>query len=500
MGKPDRTSPDGEEAYDRSVPEAELAGVFHKLYSVQDPNGQWFDYPVILAWQIDRKGSTTAQPFPLKTFFAVAMVLLGYGILRWQIRRRDLMNRQEESYRLRAAESTTACSPQAVEVDPLLIQAAQDTRSGNTLTTERTIRVELGRRSYSVRVGAGMLERLGAMVAELPRASWAALIADSNVAGLYAAAAMKSLDTAGVGATLVVFPTGEEHKTLATFGRLMDSLFAITPAIDRDTVIVALGGGVTGDLAGFVAATALRGLRWLQCPTTLLADVDASVGGKTAIDHPSGKNLIGAFHQPQGVLIDVAALKTLPPEELRSGLAECVKHGMIADSTLLDFIEHNAARILAADEEILTELVARNVAIKAAVVSADEREASVRAHLNFGHTIGHAIEATVGFGSISHGQAVAMGMVSACAMALRRGLIDPAILQRLERLLKLLGLPTRRSGLDPDRIWQIMQHDKKARKGGVRMILPVRLGGVSVYDQIDQREVRESLDRLSETK
>ncbi len=361
---------------------------------------------------------------------------------------------------------------------------------------ERTIRVELGPRSYTVGVGAGMIQRLGPAVAEIPRARSAVVIADSNVASLYGGEAAKGLAAAGVAHTLIAFPAGEEHKNLATYGRLMDSLFAVEPPIDRDTVIVALGGGVTGDLAGFVAATALRGLRWLQCPTTLLADVDASVGGKTAVDHPSGKNLIGAFHQPAGVLIDVRALATLPPVELAGGLAECVKHGMIRDVTLLDFIEANAKAILAAEPEIMTELIARNVAIKAAIVSADEREAAVREHLNFGHTIGHAIETVVGFGNISHGQAVSLGMAAACWLAVERGLIDRAIAGRLSALLTLLGLPTRWDGLDSPAIWRAMTHDKKTRGGKVRMILPTGIGAVAAFDGIDNGIVRKAMESL----
>ena len=341
-----------------------------------------------------------------------------------------------------------------------------------------------------------MIHRLGPAVAEMPRARAVVVIADSNVAALYGGEAARILAAAGVAPTLIAFPAGEEHKNLATYGRLMDSFFAVEPPIDRDTVVVALGGGVTGDLAGFVAATALRGLRWLQCPTTLLADVDASVGGKTAIDHPSGKNLIGAFHQPGGVLIDVRPLRTLPPVELANGLAECVKHGMIRDATLLDFIEANAKAILAAETEVLTELIARNVAIKAAVVSADEREASIREHLNFGHTIGHAIEAVVGFGGISHGQAVSLGMVAACSLAVERGLIGHAVAGRLSALLTMLGLPTRWKGLDGPAIWHAMTHDKKARGGKVRMILPTGIGAVAVFDDMASEQILAAIDVL----
>jgi len=271
---------------------------------------------------------------------------------------------------------------------------------------ERVVNVDLGPRSYEVRVGPGLLGRLGPTAAALGNVSSAAVISDARVAGLYGRRATDSLTEAGLAAALLQFPPGEENKTLATCQALYEALFALEPAIDRGTLIVALGGGVTGDLAGFVAATALRGLRWLQCPTTMLADVDASVGGKTGLDSPAGKNLIGAIHQPNGVLIDVEALKTLDDDQLSSGLAECVKHAIIRDASLLDFLEDNAEAIFARDNPVLTELIARNVGIKAAVVSSDERESGERAHLNFGHTVGHAIETALGYGRISHGAAV----------------------------------------------------------------------------------------------
>ncbi|MFA6134773.1 MAG: 3-dehydroquinate synthase [Phycisphaerae bacterium] len=361
----------------------------------------------------------------------------------------------------------------------------------------RTVRVELGPRSYDVLIGPGMLKGLGSAAAAVGSARQAVVIADSNVAGLYGPAACGSLRGAGLAAEIIDFPAGEEHKVLATYEVLMDRLFALRPAIDRETIIVALGGGVAGDLSGFLAATALRGLRWLQCPTTLLADVDASVGGKTGIDHPAGKNLIGAFHQPRGVVIDVATLKTLPPRELRSGLAECVKHGMIRDASLLNFIEANTAAIVASDEAVMTELVARNVAIKAAVVSADERESGQRAHLNFGHTIGHGIESRLGLGTITHGEAVSLGMAAACHLAQRRGMIDLSVARRLEGLLSALDLPIRWDGLDPAGIWEIMQHDKKNRSGRVRMVLPTALGKVDIFDDITAEAVKEALAYLA---
>jgi len=285
---------------------------------------------------------------------------------------------------------------------------------------EQTIRVELGSRGYDVRVGAGLLDSLGPAAGELGSVRQAAVVADSNIASSYGRQAADSLEAAGIAAAMFEYPAGEANKTLASFSDLIDSIFAITPAIDRDLLIVACGGGVTGDITGYVAASTLRGVRWLQCPTSLLADVDASVGGKTGINHASGKNLIGAFHQPSGVLIDVETLKTLPAEELRSGLSECVKHAVIRDATLLDFIADNTPAILDCQSDVMCDLIARNVTIKAAVVAGDERESGSRAHLNFGHTVGHAIETIVGYGTISHGGAVSLGMVAANDMAVLR--------------------------------------------------------------------------------
>lgn len=360
------------------------------------------------------------------------------------------------------------------------------------------VRVNLASRGYDVQIGSGLMRQLGNFLREAcPKAGrTVAVIADSTVADLYGPAALAALQAGGFEARLLVFPAGESNKNLDTYAQLMDQLLAIQPPIDRSTAVVALGGGVTGDLAGFVAATALRGLEWVQCPTTLLADVDASVGGKTAVDHHAGKNLIGAFHQPRGVLIDVDSLKTLPVSQLRNGLAECVKHALIRDRSLMDFIDRNAQAILAADGPTMTTLVARNVAIKAAVVSADEREAGERAHLNFGHTIGHAIESLVGFDSIGHGEAVSLGMVAVCRLAVGRKLLAQNEYETILALLKRIGLPTYQTGLNPDEVWRLMQHDKKALAGRLRMILPHGLGSVGIYSDLSQSEVLPAIAAL----
>jgi len=360
----------------------------------------------------------------------------------------------------------------------------------------QTIRVDLGERSYDVRVGSGLLESVGAAAAGLPSVRQAAVIADSNIADDYGRRIVDSLAAAQIDATLLEYPAGEANKNISVFSDLLDAVFAIAPAIDRDLLVVACGGGVTGDVAGYVAASTLRGVRWIQCPTSLLADVDASVGGKTGINHPSGKNLIGAFYQPSGVLIDVETLKTLPPEELESGLGECVKHAVIRDASLLEFIAENTQAILDCQSDVMCDLVARNVAIKAAVVAGDERESGTRAHLNYGHTVGHAIETIAGYGTISHGAAVSLGMIAANGMAVARGLISPADAARVCGALEALKLPTAFGGLDFDEVWRVMQHDKKARGGRVRMVLPTEIGSVDIFDDITAEETARAVALL----
>jgi len=367
--------------------------------------------------------------------------------------------------------------------------------------TPTNVPVDLGARSYNVRVDAGGLSELGAFArealgdgsADTPRR--AVVIADSTVAPLYAQAAVDALQAADCDAQPLDFPAGEPNKTLATYADLIDRLLRLTPPIDRRTLIVAVGGGVTSDVAGFVAATALRGLDWIVCPTTMLAAVDASVGGKTAVDTASGKNLVGAFHQPRGVLIDVRTFATLPEPQFIDGLAECVKHAVIRDRFLMEFMEDHVAEIAKWDEDALVELIARNVAVKAEIVASDERESGERAHLNFGHTIGHAIETLVGYERIGHGAAVSLGMVAACELATSRGLLEREAALRIRRLLATLGLPVTFADLDNaprpavEEIWRVMQHDKKAQAGQVRMILPVMLGAAAIFDDITPEHV-----------
>ncbi len=337
---------------------------------------------------------------------------------------------------------------------------------------------------------------MGQTVARLGHVRQAVIIADANVNARYGERVRACLDAVGLATIQLEFPPGECNKTPRTWLSLQDGLLGREKPIDRRTVIVALGGGVTTDLAGFVAATCLRGLRWVACPTTLLAAVDASVGGKTGVDHPAGKNLIGAFHQPAAVVIDVETFATLPAGQLANGLGECVKHAVIRDASLLDFIDAGATRIARCDADTMTDLVARNVAIKAAVVAADETEAGERAHLNFGHTIGHAVETFVGYERIGHGEAVSLGMVAANRLAAARGLLAEDVAAKIEAVLARLALPVRRAGLDARRIWQIMQHDKKARDGKVRMVLARALGTVQIVDDVSENQVHDAVAYL----
>jgi len=365
----------------------------------------------------------------------------------------------------------------------------------------RTIRVDLPGRAYEVAVGTGLLAEGGRRIAA--RARRAVIVTDSNVGPLVAGALAEAVVAAGAAADVIDFPAGEAHKNLDTYRDVMGRLLALRPPIDRATLVVACGGGVVGDLAGFVAATALRGLDFVNVPTTLLADVDASVGGKTGVDAAAGKNLIGAFHQPKDVIIDAAVLKTLPPAELGNGLAECVKHAVIRDAGLLDFIADGAAAFRGRQAADLADLIARNVAIKAAVVAADEREAGRRAHLNLGHTLGHAIEAAAGY-ALAHGACVSLGLVAACGIAAGRGLISPADAERVRGVLAALSLPVRfadaprlpADAKDPERLAERMTHDKKARAGVVRFVLPTAIGAADVFDDVTDGEIRAAVAAL----
>jgi 3-dehydroquinate synthase len=350
-----------------------------------------------------------------------------------------------------------------------------------------TVRVEFGPRSYDIVIGSNDLAGLGPFVRQRVRGTKAFVVTDTNVRP-HAKEVVGALDDVGLHPHLGTLPPGEEQKALAVVSGLYDRLVEVEA--DRRTVIVAVGGGVIGDLAGFVAATYNRGLALVMVPTTLLAMVDSSVGGKVGVNHPRGKNLIGAFHQPAGVWIDTAVLGTLPDREYRSGLAEVVKYGVILDADFFTYLEANAAAIRDRQPEVMRQIVERCCRLKANVVEKDEREETgLRAILNYGHTFAHAFEAVGGYGSWLHGEAVAAGMVCASRLAERRGLVGTEATERQMRLLEQFGLPT------APRAWPIadllaaMRIDKKATAGRVRFILPRRLGEVALFDDVPDSEV-----------
>jgi 3-dehydroquinate synthase len=327
--------------------------------------------------------------------------------------------------------------------------------------------------SYPVYVEPGVIGRLEGLVTEHLDVARTALIADGNVFALLQTGRLGRNPWSGPALT---FPAGEASKTRDQWARLTDALLA--DGFGRDSGIIALGGGVAGDLAGFVAATFMRGLPYLQVPTSLLAMLDASVGGKTGVDTPEGKNLIGAFHPPAAVVADPRALATLPDRDYRGGMAEAVKHGLIADAAYFGWMEQEAEALLRRDETALTRLVRRSVEIKAEVVSDDERESGRRAILNAGHTVAHALERVTGY-AIPHGEAVALGLVAECTLAEAMGLAPSGLAGRVSGLLSRLGLPVRLAQpLDPERIAAAMTSDKKNRSARVRFALPSRLGGM----------------------
>jgi 3-dehydroquinate synthase len=360
----------------------------------------------------------------------------------------------------------------------------------------QTVRVALGERAYPIHVGEGLLGRGELIAAVLPQRR-VAIVTNDVVAPLHLGRLAAALDAAGVQVATIVVPDGESHKDWATLNAVFDALLA--QRCDRQTAIVALGGGVIGDLAGFAAATYQRGVPFVQVPTTLLAQVDSSVGGKTAINHPRGKNMIGAFHQPLAVVADMDTLATLPERELRAGLAEVIKHGAIADAAFFDWLEANIEALVARDRAALAHAVRRSVEIKAAVVARDEREAGERALLNFGHTFGHAIEAGIGFGAWLHGEAVGAGMAMAADLSVRLGCLEPAAAARLRALLARAGLPVAGPALGAERYVELMAVDKKAAAGRLRFIVLDALGAARIADAVPEATLHATLTACSRT-
>jgi 3-dehydroquinate synthase len=355
------------------------------------------------------------------------------------------------------------------------------------------VKVELGERSYDIVIGV-KLEELGQRMADLRIGRKAAVVTNPTVNRLYGQRVLKSLSSSAFAAMPVEIPDGEQYKVLDWANAVYTAL--LINAFDRRSPLVALGGGVIGDLTGFAAATFMRGVPFIQVPTTLLAMVDSSVGGKTAVNHALGKNMIGAFYQPKLVLMDIDTLKTLSREEFLAGMAEVIKYGVIADSDFFSYLDKNRERILAHEPGPLAHIIKRSCEIKAGVVTKDEREGGFRAILNFGHTVGHAVETLERY-TMRHGEAVAIGMVYAARLALRTGLCDAAVPEKVERLIRDYGLPTSLAALkrrpSVTEFMDTIQVDKKAEGGKVRFVLPLRIGEVAITKDWDEGVLRELL-------
>ena len=351
------------------------------------------------------------------------------------------------------------------------------------MTLSSPLTVQLAERSYPIFIGMHLLSQAECLAPYI-QGRQLMIVTNERVAPLYLAALEKTLAHLSVESEVVILPDGEQHKNLATLEKIYSAL--LEKKQHRSTTLIALGGGVVGDMTGFAAATYQRGVPFIQVPTTLLAQVDSSVGGKTGVNHPLGKNMIGAFYQPMSVVIDLAVLKTLPPRELAAGLAEVIKYGLIYDQDFFLWIENSIDALLQLDEEALMHAVRRSCEIKAEIVASDERESGIRAILNFGHTFGHAIEGALGYGTYLHGEAVAIGMRMAAELSVKQGWLEESWLQRIKTLLSKAGLPIQSpTEMTQEQWFSWMSMDKKVMDKKVRLVLLQGCGQAIVTDQFD---------------
>lgn len=356
------------------------------------------------------------------------------------------------------------------------------------------VTVALGERSYPIYIGQDILGELGGVLSRTGKYRAAAVVTDSNVGPLYADRTAALVAGAGLETVVVTLPAGEEHKRLDRIEYLCGAF--LEAGLDRSSVVAALGGGVVGDVAGFAAAAFMRGIPFVQIPTTIVAQVDSSVGGKTGVNHPLGKNIIGAFHQPSAVLIDLTFLRTLPARELRAGLAEAVKHGVIADAELFGYLLDNAGALLRGDLDALAYPVRRSCEIKAGVVAEDEREGGRRALLNYGHTFGHGIEAVTHYTKFLHGEAVSLGMHAAGVLSRALGLVDADFVARQRACLDACGLPVSWPEIPVEDVLAAMKHDKKARGGAMKFIVASGFGAALERTDVTEAQARAALDAL----
>jgi 3-dehydroquinate synthase len=353
-----------------------------------------------------------------------------------------------------------------------------------------SLSVALGSRSYPIHIGSGLIGSADLYSPHLGGGS-AAIVTNEVVAPLYSKKVRRALEAGGASVVEIIIADGEQAKSWQTLNRVFDAL--LNARCGRDTLVVALGGGVVGDLAGFAAAVYQRGMPFVQVPTTLLAQVDSSVGGKTAINHARAKNMIGAFHQPRAVICDVTTLDTLPERELRSGLAEVIKHALALDLSFVEWLERHVEALAAREPAALIHAVRRSCELKARIVAADERESGARALLNFGHTFGHAIEAATGYGAWLHGEAIAAGMVMASELSSRLSGLKTADVKRVRNLLSRAGLPVTGPALAPEKLMELMALDKKAAKGRTRFVLLEAIGRAALRADVDDAAVRQAI-------
>ena len=357
--------------------------------------------------------------------------------------------------------------------------------------------VRLPAHSYTIVVEQGALNGVGERLRDLGVGSRVAVVSAAPIMTRYGKAVLDSLETADFIASTVEVPDGEAAKTLAVASTCWDAF--LEAGLDRSSTVIALGGGAVGDVAGFAAASYMRGVNFVQMPTTVLAQVDASIGGKTAIDHVRAKNLIGAFHQPRLVIVDPTVIGTLPEREFRSGLAEVVKHGVVLDAAYFESLERDTALVLFRDPATLERVIGGSCRLKAGVVERDEREADLRAVLNYGHTLGHAFEAVTGYATFTHGEAVSLGMAGEARLAQRLGIASPAAVERQEALLTALGLPVRMASLDASAVLAAITRDKKSRNGRVPFVLAPEIGSFRVVYDVPEDAVRAVLGELTAT-
>lgn len=355
------------------------------------------------------------------------------------------------------------------------------------ITIMKDIFVDLGKDSYSIIIDRGILSQVGTLISKVISPRKAIIITDKIVEPLYGNVVLNSLSECKFDVKLVSLEPGEEQKSMAMAEVLYESLF--DHEMDRKSLIVALGGGVLGDLAGFVASTFMRGIPFIQIPTTLLAQVDSSIGGKVAVNHPRGKNMIGCFYQPKAVFIDTDTIRTLPEAEITAGMVEVIKYGMIKDAAFFEYIEKHLLEILELEPAVLEEIIYNSCKVKTHVVELDEKEEGLRAILNYGHTIGHALEALTSYKKYRHGDAVAMGMIYASKIAMEMNLADESVLKRQESLFVKLGLSLKDTELNPDDIVSILYQDKKTIGGKLRFVLPTEIGTVVINDRVNEETI-----------